>query len=155
MRFFTLLLIVCGLLQSGCERCGPQKELAFDLSLYSEDSLLTLNRVYAIKAVDTVFFSILGENYDRGGWSFELPLTMQEDQTTYFFEFNQRKDSLTVLYDRKFYHKDGCGYVVDIEDVSVEGSFSEVYQTFDPYVGEGQNRILDYYSGGLRIRATL
>ncbi len=107
----TLLLLLLWPVLNSCNECGPQKEPQISMKL-SGDSLRIKN-IYALGALNQTIFQEQASPPNAGFWNFEFPLSLHADSTTYIFEFETRTDTLTIFYRREFYHKDGCGFVVD------------------------------------------
>lgn len=161
MKLF-LLTLLAGIIFASCYDCGPQQELTFDLSVSSyPDTIPVLKKVYSKNGVDTIDLSDKIPPYYIGtNTSLSLPLTLHENQTTYFFEFENRRDSLTVFYERKFYYDNHCGFVADVSTSKnpprATGTFTNVRVTSKPYVGgEDANGILKSYYGGISVGVEL
>jgi hypothetical protein len=159
----VFLVLTCCTFLSACYDCGPQRELTVTLNISSRDSI-KLNKIWAKKDTGLVDLT----NYEKGsepeyrccGVSLTLPISLIADQTTYFFEFENREDSLTVFYKRDFQYDGRCGFVADIVTSSASpravSSFSRTSVSATSYVGGKQKISLGGpYRGGIQIDLVL
>lgn len=129
--------------------CGPQRELTFSLTI--NDSGNRLNKITAIGALNNDSFINLTNGIPTQ--PLQLPISLNADQTTYIFDFDNRTDTLTLSYKRLFYYEETCGFVVDVKDVRGKSTFSFLDVYYTPFVGE--NKGWGGYEGGIFVDATL
>jgi hypothetical protein len=144
-----LLILLLSLVQYGCTYCGPQQEPAVDLQLGGQVS--RLRSVHAVGTLDPNHLkSLIGTDLQKVSY-LTLPLSLHADSTTYIFEFEDRKDTMTIYYKREFYHKDKCGFVVDLakpdSGLYHKSTFSLVTVSYYPYIYTKKIRLFDYISG--------
>jgi hypothetical protein len=156
MKPLLLILLLSPLLHS-CKDCGPQQELDARVSISGQPS--RLNKAQAIGALSQDIFNNLADKELRTTHTFDVPISLHTDSTTYIFEFENRTDTLTIYYKRKFYHKDGCGFVVDLVesagDRTYQSTFSKVDVSFQPYVLSERKRFYKRYTTGIDINVIL
>jgi hypothetical protein len=153
MKKILLLLFLLPLLQN-CMECGPQRELTFSLSINVTDN--KLNKITALGALNNDAFVNLRDSITtefRDYREFQLPISLNADQTTYIFDFENRTDTLTLSYERLFYHQESCGFVVDVDDVKGKSTFSHLHVTAIPFVGERKG--WGGHQGGIFVSAAL
>jgi len=140
-KLLPLLLIIFALY--GCTDCGPQQELSVRISINTGKDSIHLNQLYALGAVDQQVFQKQVAYFNKDQYfskQFELPISLLADSTTYVFGFNNRTDTLTLFYQRDFYYKDKCGFVIDTKQPArLENSistFSQVHVNYESYLKE-------------------
>ncbi|WP_414617800.1 hypothetical protein [Dyadobacter sp. 32] len=151
MKHFLLSLLLILPLLNGCQECGPQKELTVDVSISG-----TPNRLKKITALGVLNDEKLKEQSDstlKDYWMLKLPISLNSDQTTYIFEFENRTDTMAIFYVRDFYYEDGCGFVADVKSARGLSTFSNLSVSATSYIGKGE--FLNPYHGGIRIHAYL
>lgn len=134
--------------------CGPQRELTFSLSINVADN--KLNKITALGALNNDAFVNLRDSITtefRDYQEFQLPISLNADQTTYIFDFENRTDTLTLSYERLFYHQESCGFVVDVKNVRGKSTFSYLDVHYTPFVGERKG--WGGHQGGIFVSAAL
>jgi hypothetical protein len=100
---------------------------------------------------------LANDQYARNQWGFLLPLSLNADSVTYVLDFETRVDTCTVFYKRKFFYKDKCGFVFDIERTNTVNSrttFQDVQVTYQSYIPRGGG-VLWPKATGLQVIARL
>ncbi len=106
---------------------SPLPSIAFVKSppAQSTDTALTFTRIYALKGKRNLYDS--PTDFPRS--SFQVPIALGSDTTTYIFEGANRIDTLSVSYDRKVqFISRTCGATLYIQNIrlSEPTSFSNV-----------------------------
>ncbi|GAB2783791.1 hypothetical protein GCM10027275_29800 [Rhabdobacter roseus] len=131
---------------SSCKECGPQAEPMVSVQHIGRRTFQSITALGAVN--DSVFRRIDSDHY-----SYQLPLSLLADSTTYLFVSETRVDTLTIRYRRLFYDEKGCGFVVDVAPPEERYSnsdfqtifkgkyttFEEVWIKYGSYVGEYRN----------------
>ncbi|MCF2446154.1 hypothetical protein L0657_19510 [Dyadobacter sp. CY345] len=139
-KLLPLLFII--LVLYGCTDCGPQQELSVRIRFDRTKDSLYLNQIQAIGALDQKVFKEQTEYFNKyQEFSFTgLPISLLADSTTYVFNFNNRTDTLTLFYQRDFYYKENCGFVVDTKRPAklqeTISTFSQVRAEYESYIME-------------------
>lgn len=138
-NLLPLFLIFFG--SYGCSDCGPQKELSASIYINKgKEHVIPLTKVYALGALDQQIFQKQVEDFNTGNPfpSFNFPISLHADSTTYVFEFEIRTDTLTLFYKRDFYYKKNCGFVTDTQSPGTwrtsKSTFSEVNVSYQSYL---------------------
>jgi len=149
MKTFVFLIIIFPFLY-GCHECGPQKEPDIKISMKGDS--MTLNNIHAIGALNQEVFQNQIKRVGNNR-SFNFPISLHADSSTYIFEFDTRTDTLTLFYERKFYHKEVCGFLFDItapaDSVFSKSTFSKVFVDYTTYVDTG--KFLFIKSSGINV----
>lgn len=144
-RFLCLLLLPA---LYACTHCGPQAEP--DALVFMHGDSLQLDSVYAIGAVSNQVTKGITTGNVRSG-QFKLPLSLHADSSSFVFKFRTRTDTLTIFYRREFYHKQACGFVVDLAKPNsgseTKSSFQSVRIAYYPYVYRAKNMFSGESSG--------
>ncbi|MCF0056717.1 hypothetical protein [Dyadobacter sp. CY356] len=159
------LLILSALLLNGCIDCGPQQELTIQLSIQAFPDTLLLKKITSPGAIDQSVFEEQTKNYSSksyyaGSFDFTLPISLNADSTTYIFEFENRTDTLSLFYSRDFFHKDGCGFVVDAKRpaslTETKSTFKDVYVDYQSYILDGKVPVFGIKDGqGITVLVSL
>ncbi len=158
-KLLPLLFII--LILYGCSDCGPQQELTVKVRFDRNKDSLRLNQIYAIGALDQKVFKEQTEYFNKyQEFSLTgLPISLLADSTTYVFEFYNRTDTLTLFYQRDFYYKENCGFVVDTKQPTrpqeSKSTFSEVKVFYDSYLKENITLTSADGDGGIGLNITL
>ena len=158
-KLLPLLFII--LVLYGCIDCGPQQELTVEVSFNRIKDSLHLKHVYALGALDQQLFNRQTEDFNNSQYipTLTFPISLLADSTTYVFEFENRTDTLTLFYQRDFYYKKNCGFVVDtkrparLEDS--KSTFSQVNVFYDSYLMERITLTGGIGGGGINVNITL
>ncbi len=158
-KLLPLLFII--LVLYGCTDCGPQQELSVSIRFDRTKDSLYLNQIHAIGALDQKSFKEQTEYFNKyQEFSFAgLPISLLADSTTYVFEFNNRTDTLTLFYQRDFYYKENCGFVVDTKRPTrpeeSKSTFSAVEVFYDSYLKKNITLTSADGGGGISLNITL
>ncbi len=120
-----------------CYDCGPRAEptLSMSVSFGPSDSLLRISAL-GIES-DSAFQRFIDIGTQRGGGL--VPLSLQQDSTTYLFYFENKVDTLTLFYRRVFETRRSCGYYLDILEPKgprYRSTFTTTNVNYSPYTGE-------------------
>jgi len=158
-KLLPLLFIIVVLY--GCVDCGPQQELTVGINFHREKDSLHLNQVYALGALDQQIFNKQTEDFNNSRLFLTLafPISLLTDSTTYVFEFENRTDTLTLFYQRDFYYKKDCGFVVDTKKPArsedSKSTFSKVNVSYDSYLMEKVTFTGGTGGNGINVDVTL
>ena len=156
-KLLPLLFII--LVLYGCIDCGPQQELTARVNFSGVKDSIHLNQVYALGALDQQSFKKQTEDFNQLHSQLQFPISLLADSTTYVLEFDNRTDTLTLFYQRDFYYKKNCGFVVDtkrparLEDS--KSTFSQVNVFYDSYLMERITLTGGIGGGGINVNITL
>ena len=127
-----LTLLACAFLLYACCKeqrydISPLPSIAFVKSppAQSTDTALTFTRIYALKGKRNLYDS--PSDFPRS--SFQVPIALGSDTTTYIFESATRIDTLSIKYDRKEqFVSRNCGAILYIQNIRISEptSFSNV-----------------------------
>jgi len=156
-----LPLLVITLALYGCTDCGPQQELTARISFQPAKDSLHLNQIYALGARDQQLFKNQTEyfnQYHQFSLS-DFPISLLADSTSYVFEFDNRVDTLTLFYQRDFFYKEHCGFVVDMKKPArsedARSTFSSVSVVYESYLAEKFTFPAKIGGNGISVNITL
>lgn len=158
-KHLPLLMIILTLY--GCIDCGPQQELSARINFLTAKDSLHLKQIYALGALDQKIFQEQTAYFNRyDDFSLAgLPISLLADSTTYVFAFDNRTDTLTLFYQRDFYYKDNCGFVVDTKRPAgredTQSTFSRVNTYYESYIKEKVTLTGGIGGGGITVNITL
>lgn len=136
-RIIVGSFLMLTLLLAGCHCDGPEyAPISCSVRFEGPSPRGELTRLWAEGATSDQHFEnerlLYNNNYEipNATMVLNLPVSLVNDLTTYYFQYGDHTDSLTVRYKRNFRYTEYCGFVAQVEAIpnGVTSTFSQVTQ---------------------------
>lgn len=124
-----VIVIILGLLLLGCDDCNPEGEPIVNIS---GDASAQFQKVYGLGRSDYLI-------QERSDHTWDLPMSLVSDYSTFVFESPGKTDTMTFVYDREAkFESNKCGIRVFLKNMRLEKptTFSNAYVSSEAY-GQG------------------